>query len=679
MLWLARMTFPFPLALTLALVVSAAARAQDLADLDDDDDGAFSGAAAVPVLTDLSPRDTRVLLGDDLVRKGYRTVGEALANEVGFSRERSARGWRYALRGVPAGALLVVDGVPQVVDAERDELDVDLILALADVDRVEIVRGPVTALSGAGGLSGVVRITTKRPGLMGVRARASGAWLAGTHAAPGAEELAAEGTLREGDIGLRMSARVLGGPTQLWRVRAAPTRYQTISGVTIPVTKEERDVALVDEALSFRLSGQWSDVLVDVSAARTLERSPLSSFSHGLVVDDPQTIERGALRGRALWQRWLGALHVEAAAFAARHGRRDDGPLYPTRGIFSDGGQLTVDSDVLTGGGVARVDVPVTDAHRFVLSSFGDVTSLDARGASRDPRSGENVDDTVTLQETTATGAVAAEWQGDLGLGLHATAGAALDFRTAFEPAFAPRIALAWTPAGGALALRASYAEGVRAPDRYDVTALAQTVVDGRAAGAGSNAALRPEHARCLELTTSFSPAPALALDVRAFALRHEDAFVDAVEVQNGAALLVPVNLAPRTLLGGEATGAVSPFGDALALEGGIAAAQTVDGPSVGADLLQATAAVTVAPTDALRFGTRARARARDVDDGSAAAHLDAWLSFSPLSALTIGVSVTNLLDSLELWIDREAPPQADPVRLPSPGRTAQLSVEGRF
>lgn len=666
------------LVVLLCLSCAVAARAQSV----DDALGGFDDAeapAAVPVITDLSPRDTRVLSGDDLARKGYRSVGEALAQEVGFSRERTSRGWRYALRGVPAGALLVVDGVPQVVDGERDELDVDLIVNLADIDRVEIVRGPVTALSGAGGLTGVVRITTKRPGLSGVRARASGAWLAGTSPAPGAEELSADGTVRSGDLALRLSGRLLGGPNQLWRVRAAPTRYQTISGVTLPVTKEDRDVALVDEAMSVRLSGQWRDVLLDLSAARTLERSPLSAFSHGLVVDDPQIIERGALRGRALWQRWLGPIHVETAAFAARHARLDRGPLYPTRGIFGDGGELTVRSDVVTGGGTARIDVPVGADHRLVGAAFADVTALDARGSSRDPRSGDAIEDAVTLQETTATGALALEWQGDLGLGLHATAGAAVELRTAFAPALAPRVALAWTPAGGALALRAAWSEGTRAPDRYDVTSLAQTVVDGRAAGAGSNDALRPEHARCLEIATSYSPSPALLLDVRAFGLRHEDALIDAVVVKNDAALLIPANLAARTLVGGEATGAVSPFGEVLALEGGIAIARTIEGPSVGADLLQATTGVSLQPVTALRFGLRGRARTRDVVDGSASAVLDGWLAVTPIAALTIGVSVSNLLDDLELYVDQQAPPQADPARLPSAGRMATLTVEGQL
>src|SRR5439155_24234593 len=122
---------------------------------------------------------------------------------------------------------------------------------------------------------------------------------------------------------------------------------------------------------------------------------------------------------------------------------------------------------------------------------------------------------------------------------LHATAGVAAEVRTAFPLALAPRAAIAWTPVD-AVELRASYSEGTRAPDRYDITALAQTVVDGRVVGAGSNPDLRPEHVRMLELSTSYSPSPRLSVDVRGYGLRHEDALTSKV---SDRALLVPENL----------------------------------------------------------------------------------------------------------------------------------------
>jgi outer membrane receptor protein involved in Fe transport len=186
------------LAFVLAAVTAADVRAQDLDDV----------AAPRAVVVDVSPQDTTVVTGDELVRRGFRTLGDALAYELGVVRTRTGRGLEYALFGVPAGIALVIDGVPAVVDGERDVLDVDELINLADVERVEISRGPATALVGAGALVGVVRVTTRKPGVTGAAVRGGGTvFVDGTSNAArvggGEKELAAEGTLRDGDLGAR--------------------------------------------------------------------------------------------------------------------------------------------------------------------------------------------------------------------------------------------------------------------------------------------------------------------------------------------------------------------------------------------------------------------------------------------------------------------------------------------
>ncbi len=673
------------LALVLCAITATTARAQD-----DDPfaagsfadgpfaDGSFADGpsadgevAAVPVLTDLSPRDTQVLLGQDLVRQGYRTLGEALAQVAGFSRERTSRGYRYALRGVPAGVLLVVDDVPQVVDGQRDVLDVDDLVSLVDVDRVEIVRGPVTALHGAGALVGVVRIITVKPGLTGGSARAAGSWLASGLPLFGEQDVSGAATARVGGAGVRVSGSVRRGAPELWRLRGVPVRYQTVGGATLPVTKENLDVSVDEDSETVRAVGQWSDFVADASVAHGVSRQPVSAFSHGLVADDPQTATRDVERARLLWQRWLGPVHLEAAGWVAHEERSDDGPLYPTRGIFEDGGALNVDERTDTAGALVRVDVPLSRDHRLVAAAFGDGTGLTAHSDSRDPRNGSVLPDTVSLDDTTGTAAAALEWQGDFGLGLHATAGVAAELRTAFPLSLSPRAALSWTP--GDVALRASYAEGTRAPDLYDVTALAQTVVDGRVAGAGPADDLRPEHVRTLELSSSWSPSPRLRLDARAYGLRHEDALADVVK----GGLLVPKNLAARIVVGGELTGAVQPFGDALSLEGALAGARTVFGPSVDEDLAQAVAGVRVSPFSGVSAGVRGRAVLRSAGQS---ALVDAWCALFPFGdTLGLTASVRNVLDGDEPSVDRFAPPQADPLLLPSPGRVVTLAVEAHL
>lgn len=155
----------FFVSLCVCFFFSGAAGADDFA-FDDD-------APAAPVLAELAADDVVVISGAELLARGYRTLGEALAFEAGFVRARAAGGQRYSLYGVKNGVALVVDGVPVVVDGERDVVDVDDVLDLQEVERVEIVKGPSTTFSGAGALTGTVRVTSKRPGVTGATVRTS--------------------------------------------------------------------------------------------------------------------------------------------------------------------------------------------------------------------------------------------------------------------------------------------------------------------------------------------------------------------------------------------------------------------------------------------------------------------------------------------------------------------------
>jgi hypothetical protein len=145
-------------------------RAQDLMLEDAPPSSRAVSVAPVVVTPDVRPHSTTVLQGEELWRRGFRTLGDALEFVTGISTERTTLGTVYSQRGIPNGFSLVLDGVPQVAEGERAMLDVDD-LSLGDVDRVEVVRGPVTAVNGVGSLSGVIRVFTRKPGLSGAGAR----------------------------------------------------------------------------------------------------------------------------------------------------------------------------------------------------------------------------------------------------------------------------------------------------------------------------------------------------------------------------------------------------------------------------------------------------------------------------------------------------------------------------
>jgi vitamin B12 transporter len=111
-----------------------------------------------------SPASVSVLTGADLRRLGVRTVGEAIA----FVPEAQARAYggpgsliTPSIRGSSAEQVLVLlDGIPlNGVFAGTVDLST---IPIDDVERIEVLRGPFSAIYGSGALGGVISIITRR-------------------------------------------------------------------------------------------------------------------------------------------------------------------------------------------------------------------------------------------------------------------------------------------------------------------------------------------------------------------------------------------------------------------------------------------------------------------------------------------------------------------------------------
>lgn len=130
-----------------------------------------SGRRPEPVAS--SPAFVTVLRGSELRRLGLRTVGEALRYlaEVSVRENYGGPGGLLlpSIRGTsPLQVLVLLDGVPLNATAQ---LGVNLAtLSLAEVERVEVLRGPYSAIWGSGALGGVVHIVTRSA--VGVQLRA---------------------------------------------------------------------------------------------------------------------------------------------------------------------------------------------------------------------------------------------------------------------------------------------------------------------------------------------------------------------------------------------------------------------------------------------------------------------------------------------------------------------------
>ncbi len=123
-------------------------------------------AAKVPATAARVPATVRVITAEAIAENGYLTLEDALGDLPGF-QFRDILGFNsYAfLRGVPSqnnAILLLVDGI-QINELNSGGFYGGGQLNLANVERIEVVYGPASALYGTNALSGIVNVIRKDP------------------------------------------------------------------------------------------------------------------------------------------------------------------------------------------------------------------------------------------------------------------------------------------------------------------------------------------------------------------------------------------------------------------------------------------------------------------------------------------------------------------------------------
>jgi vitamin B12 transporter len=235
-------------------------------------------ATRVPVSADLVASAVTVLRGRDLVAQGIRTVADALEGVPGAHIvESGSFGGQTSLfmRGGESDyTKVLVDGVP----LNQAGGGIDLAHFTTDnVDRIEIVRGPVSVLYGSEAVTGVVQVFTR--------------------AGQGVPQMGAElrgGTYGAGDVALDV---VGGSPRISYSARVSRfvadglypynNNYRnSVVSARIRVTPDDRsDASLTyrygDDIYHFPTNGQGAPVDSNQHAA---ERGPVLSLSAGRVV-----------------------------------------------------------------------------------------------------------------------------------------------------------------------------------------------------------------------------------------------------------------------------------------------------------------------------------------------------------------------------------------------------------
>ena len=116
-----------------------------------------------PVAAEKVGRAHTVLTGEELEKTQTRYVADALRRVPGVSVSRTGSFGgltQIRLRGSEANHVLVlIDGV-EVAGTSNGEFDFGS-LQVADIERIEVIRGPQSALYGSNAASGVIQIITK--------------------------------------------------------------------------------------------------------------------------------------------------------------------------------------------------------------------------------------------------------------------------------------------------------------------------------------------------------------------------------------------------------------------------------------------------------------------------------------------------------------------------------------
>lgn len=145
------------LALPFLFLASAQAESQSL-------DTVVVTATRTPVRANELLADTTVVTREEIEQRGQSTLAEVLSSVPGiFVTEGQLPGKQssFFIRGTNTGhALLLVDGIP-MTSATLGEAPFDMIPP-QEIERIEVLRGPASALYGSEAIGGVIQIFTTR-------------------------------------------------------------------------------------------------------------------------------------------------------------------------------------------------------------------------------------------------------------------------------------------------------------------------------------------------------------------------------------------------------------------------------------------------------------------------------------------------------------------------------------
>ncbi len=633
------------------VIVGAAKREQSLGNV----------ASAVTVIT-----------ADRIRRFGYRTIGEALASVAGTYLVDNRLSYSLGIRGLQAPGdfntriLVLVDGaaVNESWGAYAG-LGFDAIVGIDEVERIELIRGPVSSLYGTNALFGIVNIVTRGA------SESARAWArAGGHSIQG---LVTSGGFAAG----RLDRQVRGSI----RVNRRPGE----DGLALP---DGGDIhAGGDDSSSFvgGITAAYGGTFVQLRASRYTRDSPFAPYDAAPA--GPPYVQRGRLvmieggHARDLSTRLSASGRLYASAY-----RFSDSA--PASAAAPGPAIATVGDTKLVGAELRGRYVIVTD-DKLAVTAGVEASYNRTRSTAFD----EDTPDTLTVDVPKNFGLVGAYTEVDARptrwLGL--TAGLRADRHSTLDDRVSPRVAL-FVQRPERYGIKVLYAEGFRNPSAYEAY-----YEDGDSYVAHPED-LRLERLRSFETVLWARPVSGLSTRLSAFVWSARDLIEqapapedeDLLQFQNVARNVsqgIEAEVSYRTAsgwyaFGGGALARVGMRGDAGALEFG----DVVNAPAltlsagVSTPLLFERAHVS---TDASLVSSRATRRG---DMGAVMPRSPAWLGWNltiyvpNVRGFDVTVGARNLLGRRDLLpapgdYDRSEDEKRIVPRVPGEGREVFAQV----
>lgn len=477
------------LGISWVLLLAASAVAQEASD----DDLRLETIEVVGSRTDVEEAEAgrgEVIDRERLERSGARDVGEVLEEYPGVLVSRSFRGDEILMQGLdPEYVLVLVDGI-RVPGRIGGAIDLGR-FSIEDVESVEIVRGPSSALYGSEAIAGVINIRTRRstePFELDLASMAGG----------GAGAVV-DATGRTGFATDDVSARLSGGFHYAEPFRLAdPTS-------TVPLNDRPTDGS---ERLQWNLGGdlRWSldasselELRVDY-LSRRLGGVDVSSggaiFDRVQLADQLQAVVGGSHRaGRTRIRSWLAYSLFREQYLNDQRGASALDDVQDNREQLGEMNfQLDTPLDLLAASG----------DHRLTLGYnllFQELASARLTRDGRRVRYSAFVQDDWTIVD-------------DGGVLFVAVPGLRLDVDSQFGTQLSPKLALRFSPVPE-LVFRASYGRGFRAPSfqelllRFENTSVGYVV--------SGNPELGAESSGSFQLSAEWAPIEELRLSANFF------------------------------------------------------------------------------------------------------------------------------------------------------------------